>query len=72
MPFLVTLLAPIEVGGEDGALGIGEDELGPDQAPRQKGANQGTGQNGVVSEANDGFAYPAVADVIRLEITVAK
>jgi hypothetical protein len=45
---------------------------GPDQAPRQKGANQGAGQNGVVSEANDDFAYPAVADVIRLEITVAK
>lgn len=45
---------------------------GPDQAPRQKGANQGAGQNDVVIEANDGFTYPAVADVIRLEITVAK
>jgi hypothetical protein len=45
---------------------------GPDQAPRQKGANQGASQNGVVDAANDGFAYPAVADVIRLEITIAK
>jgi len=45
---------------------------GADQAPRQKAANQGAGQNGVVAEANDGFAYPAVAEVIRLEIKVAE
>lgn len=41
---------------------------GADQAPRQKGANQGADQNGVIAEAHDGFAYPSVADVIRLEI----
>lgn len=45
---------------------------GADQAPRQKAANQGADQNGVVAEANDGFAYPAVADVIRLEVKVAE
>lgn len=45
---------------------------GSDQAPRQKAANQGADENGVVTEANDGFAYPAVADVIHLEITVVK
>jgi hypothetical protein len=45
---------------------------GADQAPRQKGVNQGASQAGVVAEANDGFVYPAVSEVIRLEITVAK
>lgn len=44
---------------------------GTDQAPRQKAANQGADQNGVVAEAHDGFAYPAVAEVIRLEIAIA-
>jgi hypothetical protein len=41
---------------------------GLDQAPRQKAANQGADQNGFVSEAQDGFDYPAVREVIRLEI----
>lgn len=41
---------------------------GPDQAPRQTGANQGADQNGDVTEAQDGFNYPAAAQVIRLEI----
>jgi hypothetical protein len=45
---------------------------GGDQAPRQKAANQGADQKGVVAEANDGFAYPAVAEVIKLEIKVAQ
>lgn len=45
---------------------------GTDQAPRQKSANQGADQKGVVAEANDGFAYPAVAEVVRLQITVAE
>ena len=42
---------------------------GPDQAPRQKAANQGANQDGVVAEADDGFAYPPVDSVIRVEIT---
>jgi hypothetical protein len=45
---------------------------GADQAPRQKAANQGADQNGVVAEANDGFTYPAVAEVIKVEIKVAQ
>jgi len=45
---------------------------GIDQAPRQKAANQGADENGMVAEANDGFAYPAIADVIRLEVKVAE
>ena len=42
---------------------------GADQAPRQKAANQGAGQNGIVMEAKDGFAYPATADVIQVTVT---
>ena len=45
---------------------------GGDQAPRQKGANQGPGQHSVVTEAKDGFAYPAVADVIQVTVTPIK
>lgn len=45
---------------------------GADQAPRQKTANQGADQHGIVAEANDGFTYPAVAEVIRLEVKVAE
>ncbi len=41
---------------------------GADQAPRQKAANQGADQDAVVTEANDGFRYPAVRDVIKVEI----
>lgn len=45
--------------------------VGADQAPRQKAANQGADQNAVVMEANDGFAYPPVSDVVRIEIQPA-
>ena len=45
---------------------------GADQAPRQKGPNQGDDQNGVVAEARDGFTYPAVSDVIRIDIQPAE
>ena len=44
---------------------------GADQAPRQKGPNQGRDQGGFVTEAHDGFTYPALAEVIRIEITPA-
>jgi hypothetical protein len=44
---------------------------GIDQAPRQKAANQGAPQNGTVAEAHDGFAYPAVGDVIRIIVVPA-
>ena len=42
---------------------------GADQAPRQKTANQGAAQNGVVAKAKDGFAYPATAEVIQVIVT---
>jgi len=42
---------------------------GPNQAPRQSGANMGTGENGVVQLVNDGFTYAAVSDVISVTIT---
>lgn len=41
---------------------------GAHQAPRQKMADQGPEQNGVVAQAADGFDYPEVANVIRVEI----
>jgi hypothetical protein len=45
---------------------------GADQAPRQKAANQGADQNGAIAQAHDGFAYPPVAEVMKLEIKVAE
>ena len=49
-----------------------EPGVGPNQAPRQSGPNTGTDENGTVeliANINDGFTYPAVADVI--EVTIA-
>ena len=54
--------------------GTERDELpgaGPDQAPRQKGMNQGTDEGGNVHPANDSFTYPAVNAVIKLTVTPA-
>jgi hypothetical protein len=42
---------------------------GADQAPRQKAAGQGAAQDSVVAEAADGFSYPAVAAVIRVNVS---
>lgn len=42
---------------------------GINQAPRQKGANQGSDQHGVVTEAKDGFVYPAIAEAIQITVT---
>lgn len=44
---------------------------GSNQPPRQSGTNVGTTENGTVkliSEVNDGFTYPALADMIKTEI----
>lgn len=43
--------------------------LGPDQAPRQKAANTGMAENGVVHLVKDGFSYPNTKDVVRISIT---
>ena len=42
--------------------------FGDEQAPRQKMANTGAAENGLVSLVNDGFDYPNVKDVLRVTI----
>jgi hypothetical protein len=42
--------------------------FGDEQAPRQKMANTGTVEKGLVSLVNDGFDYPNVKDVLRVTI----
>jgi hypothetical protein len=49
-----------------------EPGTGPNQAPRQSGPDTGEDENGtvrLVAEIDDGFSYPAVADVIRVTVT---
>ncbi len=43
--------------------------IGADQAPRQKAANTGTAEKGVVSLVKDGFSYPNTKDVLKVTIT---
>ncbi len=43
--------------------------VGTHQAPRQAAANTGTDEGGVVQLVEDGFAYPAVADIVRVSVT---
>lgn len=43
--------------------------FGDVQAPRQKEANTGTSENGVVALVKDGFDYPSVNDVLRVTVT---
>ncbi len=43
--------------------------VGPNQAPRQNAANTGMDEGGVVSQVNDGFAYPQVGEVIRVTLS---
>jgi len=43
--------------------------IGDEQAPRQKMANTGKAENGVVALVNDGFSYPNTKDVLRVTIT---
>jgi hypothetical protein len=43
--------------------------MGDEQAPRQKMANTGTAENGVVGTVKDGFLYPNIKDVLRVTIT---
>ena len=50
-----------------------EPGVGPNQAPRQTGPNTGPDEGGTVrpiEDVNDGFAYPATEDVIRVTITI--
>jgi hypothetical protein len=41
---------------------------GPNQAPRQSAPDTGPAEKGVVRPVNDGFAYPAARDVVRVTI----
>lgn len=43
--------------------------IGDEQAPRQKMANTGKAENGVVAPVKDGFTYPNTKDVLRVTIT---
>ncbi len=43
--------------------------VGDEQAPRQKTANTGKAENGVVQLVKDGFSYPNTKDVLRVTIT---
>lgn len=42
--------------------------IGANQAPRQPKSNTGPDEGGAVGEVDDGFSYPAVSQVIRIEI----
>lgn len=48
-----------------------EPGTGPNQAPRQSGPDTGEDENGTIrsiDQVNDGFAYPAVEDVIQVTV----
>lgn len=49
-----------------------EPGFGPNQAPRQAGPNTGTKESMKVGRVSDGFAYPKVADVLKVTITPGK
>ncbi len=42
--------------------------VGLNQAPRQSGVDTGVDEMGVVKEVDDGFDYPALADILRVTI----
>lgn len=44
--------------------------IGAEQAPRQKTANTGTGENAVVGMVKDSFSYPNTKDVLRVTLSV--
>lgn len=43
--------------------------IGDEQAPRQKTANAGKAENGVVGMVKDSFTYPNTKDVLKITIT---
>lgn len=43
--------------------------IGDEQAPRQKMANTGKAENGIVTLVKDGFTYPNTRDVLRVTVT---
>ena len=45
-----------------------EPGVGPNQAPRQTGANTGADENGVIQLVNDGYSYPTDESVIKVSL----
>lgn len=43
--------------------------IGDQQAPRQKSANTGATEKGVVKTVKDGFSYPNTTDVLKVTVT---
>ena len=43
--------------------------MGVNQAPRQAAANTGADEGGAVRLVDDGFTYPAVADIVSVTVT---
>ena len=59
-----------QIGLWDAGTEVNEEPgVGENQAPRQAGANTGADEGGVVQLVDDGFTYPAVADIVRITIT---
>ena len=46
-----------------------EPGVGANQAPRQAAANTGADEGGVVRLVDDGYTYPAVADIVLITIS---
>ena len=42
--------------------------IGPNQAPRQTRPNTGPNENATIRPADDGFAYPAVSEVMQITV----
>ena len=59
-----------QIGLWDAGTEVNEEPgVGGNQAPRQAGANTGAHEGGVVRLVDDGFTYPAVADIVRVTVT---
>ena len=59
-----------QIGLWDAGTEVNEEPgVGANQAPRQAGANTGADEGGVVRLVDDGFTYPAVADIVRVTVT---
>ncbi len=53
----------------DAGTEVNEDPgAGPNQAPRQAETNKGSAETAAIVPVDDGFAYPAVADYVRITI----
>ncbi|MDE2812603.1 MAG: spondin domain-containing protein [Gemmatimonadota bacterium] len=59
-----------QIGLWDAGTEVNEEPgVGANQAPRQAAANTGVDEGGAVRLVNDGFTYPAVADIVRITIS---